>query len=263
MAVFRTGTLAPPVRVHKAAPRLVLDAQLAWAGPFLHVYAKVLPINERSIEAVCAWLAREVELPAPEACFLRMHRTRVPKGHPWIFGDSSEEVVFATVAVEQAQQLVRADGTAVAALIDKWPSLAAAAVFDELIANDDRTEGNILLGPRSDLWLIDHTRALGGAGNRLFSTEVAPLFTNFFLQRIAGYSLAQRNGLRAPLMAACLRLTAAVPRVPYDELLVPENVARQIETFLRQRANRLQTMILSSIGLPDLYDGGNASRVAQ
>jgi len=104
---------------------------------------------------------------------------------------------------------------------------------------------------RSDLWLIDHTRALGGAGNHLFSTEVTPLFTNFSLRRIAGYSLAQRNNLRAPLMAACLRLAAAAPRIPYDELLVPEDIARQIDTFLLQRASRLQALILSSIGLPD------------
>lgn len=192
-----------------------------------------------------------------------MQRTRVPKGYPWLFGESNEEVVFGTVAVEQSQQLIRADGASVAALIDRWPALAQAAAFDALIANDDRTEGNILLGPRGDLWLIDHARAFGGAGNRLFSTEVTPLFTNFFLQRISGYSLARRNNLRAPLMAACLRLVAAVPRVPYEELLVPEDVARQIETFLRQRASSLQSMVLSSIGLPDLYDGGNASRVTQ
>jgi len=75
------GTLAPPVRVVKAAPRLVLDAQLAWAGPFVHVFAKILPLNERSIEAVCAWLARQAELQAPAPCFLRMQRTRMPKGH--------------------------------------------------------------------------------------------------------------------------------------------------------------------------------------
>jgi hypothetical protein len=261
MSAFKTGSLASPVRLIKTTPRVVLDAQLAWQGPFEHVYAKVMPVIERSIEAVCTWIALEVELPVPEPRFLRMPRSRMPKGHPWPFAEQPEEFVFATVAIESAQQLLRLEDDVTARLLDKWPLLAAAAAFDQLIANDDRTKGNILLGPRQDLWLIDHARALGGAGNRLFSSEVEPLVSNLFLRRIAGYPLVERQRLRPALLSSCLRLSAAVLRIPYDKLRVSEETAIQIDSYLRQRAGRLQAMVLNEIGLPDLYDSGEAQRL--
>ena len=263
MAAFKIGNLGSPVRVRKTTPHIVLDAMLAWSGPFEHVFAKLLPVNERSIEAVCAWLAREIELPVPEPRFLRVTRTRMPQGCMWPFGEASEQVVFGTVAIEQVQQLVRTDSSTVDALLDRWPALATAAAYDQLIANDDRTSGNILLGPHRDLWLIDHGRALGGGGNKLFSTEVAPLFDNLFLHRIANYKLSDRMRLRPALMTACLRLSGAVPRIPYDGLLVPDDIATQIDTFLQRRVTRLQAMILDQIGLPDLYDQGSNPRTAQ
>jgi hypothetical protein len=141
-------------------------------------------------------------------------------------------------------------------MIDKWRSLPAAAVFDQLIANDDRTEGNILLGPRGDLWLIDHGRSLGGGGQRLFSTDITPSTANFLLSRVARYPAQARVKLRPELIAVCTKLASAVSRVPYGALLVPEDIAMQIDDFLVRRVGMLQAMVLQSIGLPDLYDDG-------
>jgi hypothetical protein len=111
----------------------------------------------------------------------------MPKNHAWPYGAEREALVFGTRAVEGAVPLTRVDGAAVADKLEKWSFLEMAAVFDQLVANDDRTQGNILLAPKGDLWLIDHARALGGGGQRLFSTEVLPLFNNFFLSLIAGF----------------------------------------------------------------------------
>lgn len=258
----KSGSVAPPVRLLKVSPRLVLDAQLASAGPFQHIYVKVLPLPERCIEAVCAWLGREVGLPIPEPFLPLLLKSRIPKGQPWPFGEASEEYVFATLAVERAQRLVSLDSELVRRLLDRWAHLSTAAAFDQLIANDDRTEGNILLGPRQDIWLIDHTRALGGAGGRLFSTEVTPLFTNFFLHRISTFPASTRLRMRNDLVLACSKLCGAVPRIPYDALRVPDHIASQIDSYLQTRALRLQPMVLSAVGLPDLYgiDAENASQ---
>ena len=40
----------------------------------------------------------------------------------------------------------------------QWQTLH---LFDNLIANDDRNPGNILIDPDWKLWMIDHTRAFG------------------------------------------------------------------------------------------------------
>jgi hypothetical protein len=54
VTAFKTGNLAAPIRVVKDEPDMVLDAQLAWQGPFEHVFVKLTPVNRRCIEAVCA-----------------------------------------------------------------------------------------------------------------------------------------------------------------------------------------------------------------
>jgi hypothetical protein len=255
VATISTGTLARPMRVVKTTPDLVLDGRLASHGPFEHVYAKLMPANRRCIEAVCAWIGREVELPLPDFRFVRVLKARLPKGCDWPYRQSEEELVFGTVAIEGARPLTGFDSGLVAAKIDKWQHLDMAAAFDQLIANDDRTEGNVLLDPKGALWLIDQARSLGGGGQRLFSTDVLPLVSNFFLSRVASYSMADRMKRRGALLSACNRLASAAMRVPYDHLLVPDEMATQIQDFLLRRAVLLQAMVLDAAGIPDMYDG--------
>jgi hypothetical protein len=257
MEGFLTGNVAPPIRAEKLAPRAVLFAQRqSMDVPFEPVYVKILPINERCIEAVCAWLAREINLPAPEPLLLNMLAGRMPRGGVWPFGNRSSEVCFATREVPYARALQAVASDHVGSLLDRWKRLADAAVFDLLIANDDRTAGNILVGPTRDLWLIDHARSLGGGGERLFSSAV-PISSNFFLSRIASYTAQDRVRLRPDLIAVCTKLVSAVKRIPYAALLVPEDIAMQINDFLSRRAHMLQAMVLQTIGLPDLYSPGD------
>ncbi len=263
MNEFAAGSVATPIHIVKQAPRIVLRAWRSWPGPFEPVYVKVLPVNARSIEAVCAWLAREIELPVPEPMLLDMPASRLPKGCAWPFGTDPNATCFATRAVENALPLSNVSSEIATAMIDKWASLPAAAVFDQLIANDDRTEGNVLLGPRRDLWLIDHGRSLGGGGQRFFSTDVTPSTANFLLSRVARFPAQERVRLRPALIAVCTRLASAVRRVPYGTLLVPEDIAMQIDDFLTRRVGMLQAMVLQSIGLPDLYDDGQRPSALQ
>jgi hypothetical protein len=83
-----------------------------------------------------------------------------------------------------------------------------------------------------------------------------PTTSNFFLARIASYTAQERVKLRSALLAVCTRLASAVRRVPYSSLLIPEEIAMQIDDFLSRRIFVLQAMVLQSIGLPDLYDDG-------
>jgi hypothetical protein len=240
-----------------------LDANVSWQDPFEHVFVKLSSENRRCIEAVCAWIAQDVGLPVPEARFVLVNRSRLPRGCPWAYGDAEEITAFGTVAVEGALQLTKLDGDVLAPRLLAWSSLELAAAFDHLIANDDRSEGNMLMDPRGKLWLIDQGRSLGGGGQRFFSTEVLPSIRNFFLERIRRLSAADRIKRRSALMSACLELGARVPRVPYDALRVPPGTAEQINSFLSQRAGRLQAMVLDAVGLPDMYQNYPDSRAPQ
>jgi hypothetical protein len=260
---FLTGNLARPWHTVKTEPDVVLDATLAWQNPFEHVFVKLGSDNRRSIEAVCAWIALDVGLPTPAPRFVHVKRAHLPNGCPWRFHDANEITAFATVAIEGARQLIRMDADVLAPRFLKWNFLEMAAVFDHLIANDDRSDGNMLTDARGTFWLIDHGRSLGGGGQRFFSTDVLPSIRNFLLEKIGRLTLADRMKRRSALMSACVELAARVPRVPYERLLVPPAIATRINSFLLQRASRLQAMVLDVVGLPDMYQGENESRVPQ
>lgn len=254
-AAFKRGNLARPCTLVKTEPNVVLDASLSWEGPFEHVFVKLTSENGRSIEAVCAWIAQDVGLPCPEPRFVLVKKSRIPQGAPWVFGTATDVVAFGTLAIEHAQPLTKTDSVAVTTRIRKWDRLELAGVFDLLIANDDRSEGNILLDAQQRLWLIDHGRSLGGGGHRLFSSEVSPLINNFLLEQIRRLPLPDRIKRQNAVLSACYELAARVPRIPYDSLLVPPPIALQIDDFLTKRASRLQAMALEAAGLPDLYQG--------
>jgi len=260
---FKTGNLARPMTVVKKTPDVVLDANLSWQGPFEHVFAKLGSENRRSIEAVCAWIGQDGRLPCPEPRFGRVTKQRLPTGVEWPFGDASEVVVFATIAIEGARQLTRIDSALVSSMLLRWESLELAGVFDQLIANDDRSDGNVLMDPRGGLWLIDHGRSLGGGGQRFFSSDTHPSTRNFFLDKIAQEPLSARMKRKNALLGACFELVARVPRIPYKDLLVPDPIAIQIDSFLSQRANSLQAMVLDAVHLPDMYQGGAEVRGPQ
>jgi hypothetical protein len=262
--LFKSGNFARPASIVKTEPDVVLDAAMSWQGPFEHVFVKLMPENRRCIEAVCAWIAHDHGLPYPSPRFVRVKKSRLPAGCPWIYGDADDEVIaFGTLAIEGAQQLRKLDSNIVSGQILKWNSLEAAAVFDHLIANDDRSDGNMLMDPRGGLWLIDHARSLGGGGQRMFSTEVFPSIRNFLLDKIARMTLADRMKRKNSLMTACGELAARVSRIPYEGLLVPPSTAMQIDSFLSQRAQRLQAMVFDAVGMPDMYQSDDSVRVVQ
>ena len=260
---MRTGNLANRIQVRKLTPHVVLDAHCSSATAIDHVFVKLLPEHLFCVEAVCAWLAQDAGLPVPESYTVKVPRQKLPKGCPWQFGQRTSIDAFGSKAVENSLSLDRIDSSVVRERVLKWPMLELAATFDELVANDDRSENNMLMDARGDIWLIDHARCLGGAGQRLFSTEVTPSFRNFFLDQIAQMTFNQRLQRRDPLIRACTEFVSRVSRVPYASLGVSDALRLQIEPYLQQRVTRLAATVLHALGLPDLYDAHNESRPMQ
>lgn len=250
--MFRTGNLASPIFVKKTDPHVVLDARVSSAGPFLHAFVKLQPTNVRSIEAVCSWLAMEMRLPVPEPYFVNVSRAKIRSKCRWDFDATETVACFGAAAIEGAQTLRLARTGAEPSSLLAWPQLARAAVVDDLVANDDRSADNVLIDIGGKLWLIDHARAIGGGGHPLFSNLAFPVFKNFLLNLIAALPAAKRIGMRRELLGACADAAAAVLRLPYNRLLVPEDIGVQMASYLAQRASRLGQSVLHAVGIPEL-----------
>ena len=246
------GSLANPIKVIKTSPSLVVVGRLVSATvPFAPVVVKFLPENACAIELVCGWLGNAAGLPVPSIARISVNRSVMPIGTAWPY-EADQTTTFACALIPLAQKVVSADSAAVDIRLKKWQFVELAGVFDELIAYDDRSKGNVLLDARQNFWLIDHARALGGAGQRLFSTEVFPSFANFFLQRIGSERLDERLSRKQPLLASCAQLRNYVPRIPYSELGISSELEQEIRAYLSARLRNLEHLVLSRVELPDL-----------
>lgn len=253
MYVFRSAKLIRPNRLVKTTPHTVLHGRLfSRAGyPFEDAYIKLLPTNLRAVEAVCAWIGRELGVPLPEPIFVTVSAGAVNQGCVWPF-KNGEEVCFATLEIKQAKPVRRMQSNAISQIFTSWSKLVNAAVFDHLIANDDRSEENILLDARGTPWLIDHSRALGGAGQSLYSDPFPPT-KNVFLEILKEFASTHRLRIRQELLGSCSAATALVGRIPYSGLAVEGEMAQQMQRFLQKRAQVLAPMLLSELGMPDLF----------
>jgi hypothetical protein len=252
--VFQVGNVAGPITPIKREPHAVFDCQLASASPFIRAFVKVLPPNLLAVESVCVWIGRDLGLPLPIPYFARIRQGICERYRcPWPYLEETA-ITFGSQAIENSIQIARVNRSVITGIIDKWSLLELAAAYDHLIANDDRSEGNILLDGRQNLWLIDHTRTLGG-GVRLFSSEYFPSFTNFWLSRIAQMPVSERIRRKDHICRASDAVCARVNRIPYDALGIADELAQQIQIFLNRRSERLLPMLLSEIGMPALPSG--------
>ena len=238
--------------VIKTSPHLVVAGQIVSAAVgFEPVFVKFLPEAACAIELACGWLGKAIGLPVPVVGRIAVSRSLLPMGADWPF-DVARTTTFVCSAVPYAAKVVSVDSPAIDSRLKRWQFAELAGVFDELIANDDRSKGNVLIDPSSEFWLIDHARALGGAGQRLFSTEIHPLFANFFLQRIGSERLTDRLPRKQVLLSACAQLRNTVPRIPYADLGISSALEQEIRTYLAARLRILEQLVLSRVDMPDL-----------
>lgn len=110
------------------------------------VIVKRLPFREIAVEVVCAALGRAAGLPVPEPLIL------VDDEKAWYYGSIDAQ------HPNLAQYVTPSDSSILDELV-KWPPLLQAACFDELIANPDRNDGNLLYDGIG-FFLIDHGMCL-------------------------------------------------------------------------------------------------------
>jgi hypothetical protein len=252
---FTQGSLAHPIVLKKLKPYPVLYGGLVSpTSHFLQVYVKLLPLNLRMVEVVCAWLAREVGLPLPLPAIVDVLRTRVERLCPWPYGSATKMACYGTQEIPQAlplQQAENAKSGQYEHLLRRWKDCLRTGIFDELIANDDRNKGNLVLDAHRSLWIIDHSRALRSGGQTPFSDPLLP-FENPLLSYFAEFPLARRSALYPQIIADCAQLSSAVARIPYNDLGVEGQVRIDIERFIDERSRRLTALVFSRLGISEL-----------
>jgi hypothetical protein len=246
-----TGSIANPINVLKRAPYPVVEGRLVSATvQFVPIVAKLLPETQCAIELVCGWLAAAIGLPVPRVGVATIRESILRPHVDWPYERSTANVFIC--AFIPAQKVVSLDSPVIDERLRSWRFAELAGVFDELIANDDRSKGNILFDARGDFWLIDHARALGGAGERLFSTEFFPAFENYFLGRIARENARGRYERKQTLLYCCAQIRAHVSRVPYSELGVSSELETEMRQYLSARMRNLEQLVLYRANITDL-----------
>lgn len=252
---FTEGTLAfrPIDHVDTASGRVVRGRiQIPVRTCSNVAYVKLLSERGFAVESICAWLVRELRLPGPEAFWVRVNQSALPK--IWPFENSESRICFATAALLNARPfhaalLHETIGLETMGLNDIL--LITIAAFDALIGNDDRHNGNLLWSPPRGVFLIDHERALGGVAMDLFPS-ILPTGVNYLLQRIQSLPVSRRSAMKTPLREFCARCVTAVSALPFDQIVTSDLFRISISNYLTMRAETLYADMSSAIGVPDL-----------
>lgn len=106
------------------------------------VIAKQLNDRELAVEIICAAIGREIGLPIPEPIFL------IHPDNSYYYGSVfSNHPELANIITPYDQSILQE--------LLKWGDITKASCFDELIANGDRHDSNILFDGKGFI-LIDH-----------------------------------------------------------------------------------------------------------
>lgn len=241
----------PITRVSEAS-RVVLVGQVCSPVSLarFNAHVKLLPEKEFIAESACAWLARQVGLPAPEAMWICVCRSAYPAA--WPYGDEDVHVCFGTRSISNALPLKVESSTAGWLFQqDRVLLIAKIALFDELVGNDDRHQGNLLLGPTGNILVIDHERALGGTAAGLFSSDL--IGPNHLLELVRELPAKQRAELKAPLLQFATACAVAVDRLPFDQIAEANPTLKEAaKRFLAKRAASLHDVVLRTLGVPGL-----------
>jgi HipA-like kinase len=124
-------------------------------------YVKDLPIVQLANELVAAVVGIASGLPIPRPFLVLVETGQLPSTHGPLLADETARLAFASQS-SPFEQVGQMDRAITLAAVKKWPYLADAICFDELIANGDRHSGNVLFQAPDRFLIIDHSHAFTG-----------------------------------------------------------------------------------------------------
>jgi hypothetical protein len=231
----RVGRLLPGAQEVGEGVNLPVRGIAATADGEIAVIAKKLCGREIAVEVICAALGRAAGIPIPEPLLL------LDPNDCWHFGS-------ADIGHPNLSKFVSHQDSSVLDELERWPDLLAAACFDELIANPDRHDGNILYNGNGFL-LIDHGLCLPHGMQPDDRSE--DYHTNRFLETIINVcrdEVAQQravNSSREWVQSKSIPATSSAEK-SVTEQLNPE-ARDQLISFLKSRVSILGDLLHEKI----------------
>ena len=209
----------------------------------LHAYVKILPAERLFAETMSATIGRYFGLPIPLTALVVVRGESIGRG-------AGKWIALASVDTNAVPVSRAINFDKVSHLLNKWSSLHAAVVFDELLANTDRSLRNMLLGADGKIWLIDHEEALAvssvSAGlkikNRLLEMVVHEV--SQFERHQATKKLKEKS---APIYQMDFRAHAVSSRPNYCQ--VSEDHVNRVVDFLDARVKCMSSLMDSALGI--------------
>lgn len=208
-----------------------------------HAFVKVLPAEQLFAETLSASIGRHFGLPIPLTALVLARGEAIGRG-------SGKCIALASIdgGARPIGRLTSSDEAL--RRLNTWANKHAAAVFDELIANQDRNLRNLLLGSDGEIWLIDHEEALAST-----AANASHAIRNHLLQLLAA-ELSEFERHQASrklkesasgLYTADFRLHAQQSRPAYCQ--VSSSHVSHVVEFLEARIHHMNSLLDKGVGL--------------
>lgn len=230
------------------------------------VYLKLCPTHELIADACCAWLGKSLGLNIPKPYLLKLTRDRLPDSQLW--RGNMDDFIYAFALQDVGENahslstLLNCNDPVARKDFFEWGGAKDVIVFDEWIANSDRSQENILYD--GEFWLIDHGEAFGGSRLALWGSMPGPdeEFPNILLNDLAKdlRSAQSRAEFLYPIMDFVGRcsekseegLAEGLLSIGLAPGLTEEKTMLNIAEFLKQRAPYLMAIFGRKMGMPEL-----------
>lgn len=233
--MIKTGHLLPGGEQIGIGATRPVKAIASTAAGEIPVIAKSLSLRQVAVETICAVFGRIAGLPIPEPILLQDENGK------WLYGSVyTEHPNFA--------QYASLSEIAVADELAKWPALSSAACFDEIIANPDRNDENLLYDG-AGFFLIDHDMCLPEGMPVNDSSE--DYYTNRLLELRAGDCqddldsariIQELCGWAEGIPSDCLKRAQAKSSV-----VIRHGTLDSLSKFLEQRIDILADLLVNKL----------------
>ena len=143
-------------------------------------------------------------------------------------------------------------------LFSIWDGWQEAVVFDEWIANSDRHPGNLLIGAKNTIWLIDHSHAFKGPmwhrsdlqpasyTKNLLAIHIERKMTASAKLKLKGVISSQATTYKSLQMDVIINDSKA-------GIFLGDEDVNALTKFIKERIEKLPDLLSEHIGMPTLY----------
>lgn len=230
----------------------------------VQAYVKLLGVKALVNELVSMLLGRASCLPVPEGFLVTVSVDDYPDSSFLVTQGLKSTIAYGSISAD-APSLARRynvgnddeEEEAFTALLAGWDGWQEAAVFDEWIANGDRHSGNLLIGAKSVIWLIDHSHAFKGPNWHFNDLQPSAYTQN---QLAAHVERTMSPSQKYQFKKLINNQVLAYKGIKTDEVIDGSKASTflsgddvvALTKFINERVDKLPDLLAKHIGLPSL-----------